>query len=123
MKYVLLTCLFFSGLFVFGQKKSRALFSSYSVKVKMLDINKEPIINKMFVVNNDSIYSDSSGIIDFKRGYAVVSHLSLKNNKILNGLYIYVRMNNYEGFIRNKWNKYNQSDKEYNTSLIWAISR
>lgn len=109
--------------FVFAKLKT----GTYSIEVLMVSLDGIPITNQKFILDNDTLITDSEGKLlismawhtDFCKGYKV-----RKCNNLMNAKYIVFSFYGNKAFVKNKWKKYGfrqNGKKTQSVTIQWPI--
>jgi len=111
----------------------RPRFSAYEVKGRMFNtVTKKTISNSLFLVNSDSVFTDSLGFYECSIGYVSglcrggLTRLQIKKlEALINRTHIDFQYKGQKIFVKNKWKKYGlknnnaKKPKVHKVSLKW----
>lgn len=129
MKY----CIYTFFIISFCSFSLRPLLGGYEVEAIMIEkYTNTPIINKLFLINSDSVYSDETGKISYTMPFAsgqLRSKVGLRKSifvdKMFNPKYIVIKYSGQNIFLKNKWIRYganqayDEKPKPYKVKLKW----
>lgn len=93
----------------------------YTYEIQMLSLDNVPIQHEEFIIGNDTLKSDSVGIVKFNVDYILTNCNKTKKRiceDILYGKYIVIENGQHIQFIRNKWRR---SARKPNRTIVEKV--